>query len=411
MLNTAIQLAENLIAVESLTPTHPATPPEKAENGVEALQHLQSFAKNAMHQHIYAFEGNDAKYPHRVHTLHTVWQKNVSTTSRVRLLYIGHVDVVPANPKEWKSPPFTPTWREDKLYGRGAVDMKGPVACFYAVMEHFAAHTALPFEVHAVITNDEEYAALNGVDPVLRTLKEQGLEFDAVLVGEPSNFDIARGRRGSYNMKVGVKGLKGHMAYEESYRNALKRARQIADALEAIPFASHPDWKAQTKLIVRKIDSDSDSTSVVPGKAEVHFNIRFAGNYTPAQLLKMVEKAIRPYRGKGMKISLQPSQYPQVAYNGMPPGAPDTLLKALEKAIYKHTDALPQTTQSGGTSDGRHVQKYWPHIPVLEFGPLVHTMHQPDEHIPLEHIDVLCKILYSTLENFFRAYLPFTSED
>ncbi|TKW61650.1 MAG: succinyl-diaminopimelate desuccinylase [Blastochloris viridis] len=404
MLNAAIELSEKLIAVESLTPTHPDTPPEKAENGLVALKELMDFAQHAVLQQVHVFEGNDANYPQRVHTLHTVWESNVFTTSRVRLLYIGHVDVVPANPKEWKSHPFNPTWRDDKLYGRGAVDMKTPVACAYAAIEHFCAHSSLPFEIHAVITTDEEYAALNGVDPVLRTLKKQGLNFDAVLVGEPSNFDIAIGRRGSYNIKAVVKGLKGHMAYDESYRNALKRARQIADALEAIPFETHPDWKAQTKLIIRRIDSDSDSTSVVPGKAEVYFNIRFTGNYTPQQLLKMVEKAIRPYRGKGMKISLQPSQYPQVAYNGMPQGASDVFVTCLANAIRRHTGEWPQQTHSGGTSDGRYVQQYWPGIPVVEFGPLVHTMHQPNEHISMPHIRLLCTILHTLFETYFQAY-------
>lgn len=408
MLNAALELSKQLIAVESLTPTHPGTPPEKAENGLLALHHLMDFAQGAATQRIHVCEGNDPTYPHRVHTLHTVWRNTSFTSSRVRLLYIGHVDVVPANPLEWKSLPFIPEVRDGKLFGRGAVDMKAPVACFYAAMEHFFAHTTLPFEVHAVITNDEEYAAINGVDPVLRTLKEQGLEFDAVLVGEPSSLKeladtYAFGRRGSYNMKLTVKGRKGHMAYDEAI-NALTRARKLADALEAIPFETHPEWQAQTKLVVRKIDSDSESTSIVPGKAEIFFNIRFAGNYTPAQLLKMVEEALKPYRDAGYDLLLEPSQYPQAAYNGMPQGASSVLLRVLEEAVVMHTGIKPVPTQNGGTSDGRYVQKYWPRIPVLEFGPLVHTMHQPDEHIPLEHIDLLCKILHSLLEGYFRSY-------
>lgn len=407
MLDAAIELAEKLIAVESLTPTHPATPPEKADNGVQALQHLQSFAKSAALQHMFAFEGNDAKYPHRVHTLHTVWKSSVAGYRRVRLLYIGHVDVYPANPLEWKSNPFKPSWRKGVLYGRGAVDMKTPVACFFSAMEEFASATSLPFEVHAVITTDEEYAALNGVDRVLEHLKQQGLEYDAVLVGEPSSLKIfgdtlAKGRRGSYNMKIIIVGKKGHRAYSSA--NPLRRSNDIMSALYAIPFQPHPDWQAMTDIEVMDIRADSESTSGMPGKVEVSFNIRFTGNYTPAQLRKMVEKAIRPHRGRGMRVKLIPSDYPQAAYNGMPRGAPALLLRTLEAAIHQYTGVWPQHTQHGGWSDGSHVQKYWPNVPVLEFGPLVHTMHQPDEHIPREHIRVLCLILKETLEEYFRPY-------
>ncbi len=408
MFDAALELSQKLIAVESLTPTHPATTPKDAEKGLIALHHLMDHAQSAVAQRIHRFEGNDDKYPQAIDTLHSMWMSSTTGFRRVSVLYLGHVDVVPANPKEWKSPPFKPEIRDGNLYGRGAVDMKTPVACFYTAMEHFSATTQLPFEVHAVITNDEEYAAINGVDPVLRMLKQQGLEFDAVLVGEPSSlkefadtYSIAR--RGSHNYKCVVKGRKGHMAYDEAI-NALTRARAVADAIEAIPFESHPDWKAQTKLQVRRIDTDSDSTSIVPGTAEIYFNIRFAGNYTPAQLLKMVEDALVPFYEQGWDLTLEPSQYPQAAYNGMPKGAPPTFVRALENAVVKHIGAKPQPTQNGGWSDGSHVQKYWPNIPVLEFGPLVHTMHQPDEHIPLEHIDVLCKILYSTLENYFRSF-------
>ena len=111
-------------------------------------------------------------------------------TSGPNLCYAGHTDVVPAGDvKSWTSAPFSGDLRDGHVWGRGAVDMKGSVACFIAaVARHLAAKTTPKNgSISLLITGDEEGPSINGTMKVLDWLQARGEKLDACLVGEPSN--------------------------------------------------------------------------------------------------------------------------------------------------------------------------------------------------------------------------------
>src|SRR5207302_4444993 len=117
-------------------------------------------------------------------------------------------------------PPFAGEIAGGTLYGRGAVDMKGGLACaLAAALDHAAARDRKAAgSVSFLITGDEEGIAVNGTSKLLQWAAERGERFDHCILGEPSNAaaigdTIKVGRRGSLNCKLVVTGKKGHVAY------------------------------------------------------------------------------------------------------------------------------------------------------------------------------------------------------
>jgi len=145
-------------------------------------------------------------------------------------VFLGHTDVVPPGPIEsWLSPPFEPTHREGKLYGRGAADMKGGIAAFVTAIERFIInypdHNG---SIAVMLTSDEEGIATNGVVKVVEVLEARNEKIDWCLVGEPSSNkqigDVIRvGRRGSLCATMTVQGIQGHVAYPELAENPIHR--------------------------------------------------------------------------------------------------------------------------------------------------------------------------------------------
>src|SRR6476469_5705327 len=145
------------------------------------------------------------------------------------LMFAGHTDVVPPGDEQaWTHPPFAGDSDGKELYGRGAVDMKGGIACVLAaVLDHLAERGKPKGSISFLITGDEEGIAVNGTPKLLKWATEQGEKFDHCILGEPSNVEalgdtIKIGRRGSLNGHLIVRGRQGHVAYPQRAENPLR---------------------------------------------------------------------------------------------------------------------------------------------------------------------------------------------
>ena len=152
-------------------------------------------------------------------------------TAAPHLMFAGHTDVVPpGDEKAWTHPPFAGEIADGALYGRGAVDMKGGIACAVAaVLDHLARarRQAAKGSISFLITGDEEGIAVNGTPKLLKWAAERGEKFDHCLLGEPSNVEalgdtIKIGRRGSLNGHLIVTGKQGHVAYPQRADNPIR---------------------------------------------------------------------------------------------------------------------------------------------------------------------------------------------
>jgi succinyl-diaminopimelate desuccinylase len=160
------------------------------------------------------------------------------------LVFAGHTDVVPpGEPAKWTHPPFAGEIADGTLYGRGAVDMKGAIACaLAAALEHLAARGGKPKgSISFLITGDEDSIAVNGTVKLIKWAAERGESFDHCILGEPSNAaaigdTIKVGRRGSLNGTLVITGKQGHVAYPERADNPVRGLVTLMGALMATPL-------------------------------------------------------------------------------------------------------------------------------------------------------------------------------
>ena len=310
--------------------------------------------------------------------------------------FLGHTDVVPPGPLDaWLSPPFEPTIREGKLYGRGAADMKGGIASFMTAVERFVAnHPNHSGSIAVMMTSDEEGMATNGVVKVMNILEQRQEKIDWCLVGEPSSDkkigDVIRvGRRGSLCAKLTVIGIQGHVAYPDLAENPI---HSFAPALKALTEEVWDNGNAffpPTSLQVSNINAGTGAENIIPGAAEVQFNLRFCTELDVATIKQRTCAILDKY---GFKYDLQwrLSGNPFLTEKG-------ALIDATHVAIKTVTgfDTLDDT--GGGTSDGRFIAPTG--AQVIELGPLNESIHKINEHVSLDDLETLSDIYEQILIN------------
>jgi succinyl-diaminopimelate desuccinylase len=317
------------------------------------------------------------------------------------LLFAGHTDVVPAgNEHSWSHPPFAGAVAGDMLYGRGAVDMKGGIACFVAAaLDYLAANGGKPKgSISLAITGDEESVAVNGTVKLLRWAAERGEKFDHCILGEPSNVEvlgdtIKAGRRGSLNGTLIVTGRQGHVAYPDRADNPIRGLLALMPALQA-PLDDGSAHFSPSNLEFTSVDVGNPTVNLIPGEARARFNIRYNDRHSQAALKTLVEHRAQA-AAAGLvhyAIDWQPSNADVFVTK---PGPFTDLAIA---AIAEITDRKPKLSTSGGTSDARFIKDY---CPVLEFGLVGQTMHAVDECAPVADLVTLTAIYRRMIEKYF----------
>ena len=323
-------------------------------------------------------------------------------TTAPNLVFAGHTDVVPAGDETgWAHPPFAGDVAGDVLYGRGAVDMKGGIACFAAAaIDYLAANGGAPKRgsISLLITGDEESVAVNGTIKLLQWAAARGETFDHCVLGEPSNVDvlgdtIKAGRRGSLNGTLVVSGRQGHVAYPERADNPVRGLVTLIAALQA-PLDHGSDQFAPSNLEFTSVDVGNPTVNLIPGEARARFNIRYNDKHSQASLKALVEQRARDAAGERIHFSFdwQPSNADVFVTK---PG-PFTDLAAA--AIAEVTGRKPVLSTTGGTSDARFIKDY---CPVLEFGLVGQTMHQTDERVPVADLVTLTAVYRRIIEKYF----------
>lgn len=323
---------------------------------------------------------------------------------RPHLCFAGHTDVVPPGDVSlWRYPPFAGEVHEGTLYGRGAVDMKGGIACFVAAtLRHLGrAGSALSGSISFLITGDEEGPSINGTMKVLDWMAAQGEAPDAAVVGEPSNphalgDEIKIGRRGSLNGELVVRGKQGHVAYPRMADNPVPKLARLIDCLSSVPLDDGtPDFEASS-LQFTVVSSAGMATNVIPPEARAKFNIRYNDLWRRPKVEAWVrEQCAAAAQEIDARYELSFSGTGEVFLT-----RPGPLVDTLVAAVREVTGRKPALTTSGGTSDARFIQAY---CPVVEFGLVNATIHAVDEHVSLADLETLTAIYERFLAGFFSA--------
>jgi succinyl-diaminopimelate desuccinylase len=318
------------------------------------------------------------------------------------LVFAGHTDVVPpGDEKAWKHPPFAGETDGGELYGRGAVDMKGGIACAVAaVLDHLAANGGKPKgSISFLITGDEEGIAVNGTPKLLKWVAERGEKFDHCILGEPSNQNavgdtIKIGRRGSLNGHLIITGKQGHVAYPQRAENPIRGLVTIVAALQVEPLDAGTAQFAPSHLEFTSVDVGNQTVNLIPGEARSRFNIRFNDKHTLDSLKALIEQRAAKAAGGKIKFSFRWEPSNAAVFVTKPGPFTDLVTKAVKDA----TGRQPELSTTGGTSDARFICAY---CPVVEFGLVGQTMHATDERVPLADLAALTAIYRTILDRYF----------
>ncbi|KQT53536.1 succinyl-diaminopimelate desuccinylase [Methylobacterium sp. Leaf456] len=325
-------------------------------------------------------------------------------TSAPVLLLAGHTDVVPpGEATAWSHGPFSGAVADGMLYGRGAVDMKGGIACMLAATLRFleARGPAFGGSIAFLITGDEEGPAVNGTVKLLDWAKARGERFDHCLLGEPTNPDalgdmIKIGRRGSLTGRITVHGRQGHVAYPHRADNPIPGLLRLASALLAAPLDRGTAHFDASNLEFTTIDVGNPATNVIPATAKAVFNVRFNDGWTAQTLGAEIRRRLEEAAGSAVRFSLdlQPSNSPAFLTR------PDAFVERVADAIEAETGRRPALSTTGGTSDARFIKDA---CPVIEFGLVGQTMHEVDERVAVDDLDRLTAIYSRVLDAYFSA--------
>ncbi len=331
-----------------------------------------------------------------------LWAKRASTRAGTAqaaiktIVFAGHTDVVPTGPlAQWSSPPFTPTQRGGKLYGRGASDMKTSIAAFVVAVEEFLQNTPEPLlNIALLLTSDEEGPSIHGTRVVIEHLQARQQVIDYCIVGEPTAVArtgdmVKNGRRGSLGGRLMVRGIQGHIAYPHLARNPIHQALPALAELAATVWDQGNAFFPPTSWQISNLHSGTGASNVIPGEAVVDFNFRFCTESSSEGLQKRVCEVLDRH---ALEYELQ------WTLSGQPfLTRPGELVTAVQQAIAAETGLTTELSTTGGTSDGRFIATLCPQ--VIEVGPPNATIHKIDECIDLTDIEPLTNIYRRTLDN------------
>jgi succinyl-diaminopimelate desuccinylase len=325
-----------------------------------------------------------------------LWALRRGTRPGPTLVFAGHTDVVPPGPlAQWTSDPFVPTHRGERLYGRGAADMKGAIAAMVVAVEDFVQtqpqHSGA---IGLLLTSDEEGPAVDGTVRLVEMLKARGEKLDACIVGEPTCVNtlgdtIKNGRRGTLSGKLTVRGIQGHVAYPQLARNPVHQAAPALAELAGTEWDRGNAHFPPTTFQISNIHAGTGVGNVIPGECVIDFNLRFSTEST-AEVLQQRIHTLLDKHGLEYALAWTLGGQPFLTASG-------TLTQAVAAAIEAECGIKTQLSTTGGTSDGRFIATICPQ--VIELGLRNHSIHKIDECVESADIDRLANIYRRVMEN------------
>ena len=387
-MNDAVSITRDLVRCPSVTPAD--------AGALGVLENLLKAAGFELHRVTFSEPGTE--------DVDNLYARLGNTAPHIT--FAGHTDVVPVGDEAaWSHGAFSGEVKDGFLYGRGAVDMKGGIACSVAaVLQYLADHDGKPQKdgqgsISFLITGDEEAISVNGTVKLLQWVADRGETFDHCVLGEPSNVEVLGdcikiGRRGSLSGTVYVDGVQGHVAYPHRAANPVPDISRLIVAISDEPLDHGSAQFQASNLEFTSVDVGNTASNVIAAQARAKFNIRFNDNHTQDSLRALVEERLVKACGNRIRAHIKWEYSNSNVFVTKPGAFTDLAVSAIEEV----TGRKPELSTSGGTSDARFISSY---CPVIEFGLVGQTMHQVDERTPVSDLETLTKIYRGVLDRYF----------
>ncbi|MEN9782559.1 MAG: succinyl-diaminopimelate desuccinylase [Pseudomonadota bacterium] len=325
----------------------------------------------------------------------------VGNKSGKNLCFCGHVDVVPlVDERAWKFGGFNPVVDGGRLYGRGAVDMKGAIAAFLIALFDVIERVDLKENcVSVLITGDEEGSGENGTRKMLEYITKKGERIDFCLIGEPTCCDksldcVHIGRRGSFNFKTEVFGVEGHVAYKENFDNPITKAVNVCKALSDYDFCDGDELYPNSNLEIVAFDGQNAVNNVVLNRAFFRGNVRFNAHKNSVQSLGDLIGNIH----KGVIDEGDFKMESVCTHGGYHSGVNEFSNFVL--GVVKGFEPNVRFATHGGVTDGSFLINYCKNI--CELGLKDSVMHKIDEYVEIDDLMKLCEVYGAILGRFVK---------
>lgn len=312
--------------------------------------------------------------------------------SKPILAMSGHMDTVPIGKASWKHDPFTCDIEGDKLYGRGAADMKGgDAACLYAMILMKRAGIVPPQDIIFIATAGEESLSLGAKHFVeCNGMKDVG----TLVICEPSGLNLTVAHKGAIWVKVEFFGKTAHGSMPNLGINALLQMTSFIEAIRKMPFDIKPNELLGLPTVSVNKCTAGSATNVVPDHAEVELDFRTIPGQTWDDIKIMLDKALDLASKDNPNFSAKYSYMGEIL---APVACPDGhhMLADFDAAAGRQ---LQRESVNFFTDASILVT---PNLPVVVFGPgEASQAHQPNEHIPLKQFYESINIYYNFMKNY-----------
>lgn len=299
----------------------------------------------------------------------------------------GHTDVVPADSEHWTGAPFVASRREQRVYGRGAVDMKGFIACAMALAPRFAA-ADLPVPIHLALTFDEEVGCL-GAPLLIEELLRTGPRPAVAIVGEPTELRIVEAHKGCFEYTTTITGVEGHGSTPAKAVNAVEYAARYVDRLLALraemadrPIADSPFDPPEATVSIGTINGGT-ARNVVAGHCSFEWEFRSVrraeAEYIIEQVTAYEQQLLTEMRARHPEVALHTEAIGAV--DGLEPQRPSPALDLVASLL----DDVQVDVASFSTEAGLYQQAG---IPAVVCGPgSIEVAHQPDEYVSIAQLE------------------------
>ncbi len=298
------------------------------------------------------------------------------------VLLHGHIDVVPGLPEQ-----FTPRLEGDRLFGRGAYDMKGALACLLLALADLRAQQGVRVRLGLVPDEESEESEDRGGDRLIDT----GFVGDFAITGEPTDMNVGVAAKGVLAMRIQIEGRSAHGATPWLGENAILRAYEVFRRIESLPFASQSSELFDRPSINLGRILGGDALNKVPDTCFIDVDVRYLPEQDPEAILEQVRAL--PAASVISTFSRPPVLVdPSSAY-----------VRALCEAAAPHTKDHDVRGVVGrdGASDAVSFQRVG--IPAVEFGPVGAGHHGPEEWVSVSSLNAYRRAIVDFVTGLPRA--------
>ena len=320
------------------------------------------------------------------------------------LVLSGHTDVVPTEGQAWDTDPFKMEHKDGKLYGRGAADMKGFLACVLTLAPEFVKR-GLKTPLHLAFSYDEEVGCI-GVGRLIEDLKRAGIRPDSCVVGEPTEMRPVIAHKGKKSYRCTARGLAGHSAYAPHGVNAVEYAAEAIAFLKGMARRRHDHgpydrgFDVAHSTVHAGVVRGGTALNVIPHECVFEFEFRHLPGDDPEALLREFEGHLR---GK-----LEPEMRAVHAASGFtidPLSEIPMLDISPESEVVALAQELSGSSEIGKVSFGTEASQFHrAGIPTVVCGPgSIAQAHKPDEYVTLDQIEKCEEFLRRLMDRICKS--------